>query len=266
MGSGIVEPSAHAYDEINSITFLTSMTYCVGLLLDQGLVLASDTRTNAGVDQVAVFPKMSVFDIPGERVITLMTAGNLAITQAVINRLRDAVKLNEGTTLHNVTSMFDAAQLVGEQLRAVYELDYEHLKNHNTDFNASILIGGQIRGESPRLFSVYAAGNFIESSQETPYFQIGETKYGKPIIDRVIAHDSDIMEAVKCVLISFDSTIRSNISVAAPIDLLIYRTDSFHADCRQRITESDPYYNTIRQGWSEGLRHVFAGLPNPDWC
>lgn len=242
------------------------MTYCVGLLLDQGLVMASDTRTNAGVDQVAVFPKMNVFDVPGERVITLMTAGNLAITQAVINRLRDAIKLNEGKTLHNVTNMFEAAQLVGEQLRVVYELDNEHLKNHNTDFNASILVGGQIRGEAPRLFSVYAAGNFIESSQETPYFQIGETKYGKPIIDRVITHSSDIMEAVKCVLISFDSTIRSNISVAAPIDLLIYRTDSFHADCKQRITESDPYYNTIRQGWSDGLRQVFSGLPNPDWC
>ncbi|MFJ5446124.1 peptidase [Methylobacillus methanolivorans] len=242
------------------------MTYCVGLLLDQGLVMASDTRTNAGVDQVAVFPKMNVFDVPGERVITLMTAGNLAITQAVINRLRDAIKLNEGKTLHNVTNMFEAVQLVGEQLRVVYELDNEHLKNHNTDFNASILVGGQIRGEAPRLFSVYAAGNFIETSQETPYFQIGETKYGKPIIDRVITHDSDIMEAVKCVLISFDSTIRSNISVAAPIDLLIYRTDTFHADCKQRITESDPYYNTIRQGWSDGLRQVFSGLPNPDWC
>ncbi len=242
------------------------MTYCVGLLLDQGLVMASDTRTNAGVDQVAVFPKMNVFDVPGERVITLMTAGNLAITQAVINRLRDAIKLNEGKTLHNVNNMFEAVQLVGEQLRVVYELDNEHLKNHNTDFNASILVGGQIRGEAPRLFSVYAAGNFIETSQETPYFQIGETKYGKPIIDRVITHGSDIMEAVKCVLISFDSTIRSNISVAAPIDLLIYRTDTFHADCKQRITESDPYYNTIRQGWSDGLRQVFSGLPNPDWC
>ncbi|GAB7562083.1 proteasome-type protease [Methylobacillus methanolivorans] len=242
------------------------MTYCVGLLLDQGLVMASDTRTNAGVDQVAVFPKMNVFEVRGERVITLMTAGNLAITQAVINRLRDAVKLNEGATLHNVASMFDAAQLVGEQLRAVYELDNEHLKNHNTEFSASIVVGGQIKGESPRLFSIYAAGNFIETSQETPYFQIGETKYGKPIIDRVITHSSDIMEAVKCVLISFDSTIRSNISVAAPIDLLIYRTDSFHADCKHRLSEGDAYYNTIRQGWSDGLKQVFAELPNPDWC
>ena len=242
------------------------MTYCVGLLLDQGLVMASDTRTNAGVDQVAVFPKMNVFEVRGERVITLMTAGNLAITQAVINRLRDAVKLNEGATLHNVASMFDAAQLVGEQLRAVYELDNEHLKNHNTEFSASIVVGGQIKGEAPRLFSIYAAGNFIETSQETPYFQIGETKYGKPIIDRVITHGSDIMEAVKCVLISFDSTIRSNISVAAPIDLLIYRTDSLHADCKHRLSEGDAYYNTIRQGWSDGLKQVFAELPNPDWC
>ncbi len=223
------------------------MTYCVALLLDQGLVLASDTRTNAGVDHVAVFPKMNVFEVRGERVITLMSAGNLAITQAVINRLRDAIKRDDGEHLHNVANLFDAARLIGEQLRVVYELDNEHLKNHNTEFNASILVGGQIKGEAPRLFSIYAAGNFIEASQETPYFQIGETKYGKPIIDRVVSHDSDIMEVVKCVLISFDSTIRSNISVAPPIDILIYRSDSLHADCKQRITEHDAYYASIRQ-------------------
>jgi putative proteasome-type protease len=242
------------------------MTYCVALLLDDGLVLASDTRTNAGVDQVAIFPKMNVFEISSERVITILTAGNLAITQAVVNGLREAIKIDESVHLQNATSMFEVAKIVGDELRDVFERDAEHLKNHSTEFSASILLAGQIKGEKPRLFNVYAAGNFIEASKETPYFQIGETKYGKPIIDRVVKHDSNMMDAVKCLLISFDSTIRSNVSVAAPIDLLLYRTDSFHADCHQRITENDPYYTTIRKGWGEGLKKVFSELPIPDWC
>jgi putative proteasome-type protease len=244
------------------------MTYCVGLLLEQGLVLASDTRTNAGVDQVAISPKMHVFEQQEERVIVLLTAGNLAITQSVVNSLRAAANKDEVDSRHllNVSSLFDAAGLVGKELRAAFERDGEHLKNHSIDFNASILVGGQIKGEKPRLFNVYAAGNFIETCQETPYFQIGETKYGKPIIDRVIRHNTDIMDAVKCLLISFDSTIRSNVSVAAPIDLLIYRTDSFHDDCHQRITENDPYFAKVRQGWGEGLKAVFSALPSPDWC
>jgi len=242
------------------------MTYCVALLLDEGLVLASDTRTNAGVDQVAIFPKMHQFVVPGDRVIILLTAGNLAVTQLVVNRLRDAINKDEGSHLNNVESLFDAASLVGDEVRFAFDRDAEHLKNHNADFSASIIVAGQIKGEKPRLFNVYNAGNFIEPCAETPYFQIGETKYGKPIIDRVIKHNTDMMDAVKCVLISFDSTIRSNISVAAPIDLLLYRTDSFHADCHQRITENDPYYGVIRKGWSDGLKSVFHELPNPDWC
>jgi putative proteasome-type protease len=242
------------------------MTYCVGLLLDEGLVLASDTRTNAGVDQVAIFPKMHHFEVRGERMITLLTAGNLAITQLVVNRLREAIKKDEGSHLHNVTSLFEAASLVGDEVRFAFERDAEHLKNHNADFSASIIVAGQIKGEKPRLFNVYNAGNFIEPSSETPYFQIGETKYGKPIIDRVIKHDTEMMDAVKCLLISFDSTIRSNISVAAPIDLMLYRKDTFHGDCSQRITENDPYYAVVRKAWSEGLKSVFHQIQNPDWC
>jgi len=243
------------------------MTYCVGLLLNQGLVFASDTRTNAGVDQVASTPKMHIFEVINDRVIVLLTAGNLAITQSVVNSLRLKVEKNVDSSqhLHNVESLFEAARLVGAELRNTFEHDGEHFKNHNIDFSASILVGGQIKGERPRLFNVYAAGNFIEVSQETPYLQIGETKYGKPIIDRVVKTNSDIMDAVKCVLISFDSTIRSNVAVAAPIDLLIYRTDSLHADCRKRITETDPYYIQVRKGWSDGLREVFSTLPNPEW-
>ena len=243
------------------------MTYCVGILLQQGLVLASDTRTNAGVDQVAIAPKMHLFELPGERMIVLLTAGNLAITQAVVNLLREQLKSPEPIAhLHNVSSMFDAASVVGAAMRSVHQRDGEALKEHGIEFSASILVSGQIRGESPRLFNIYAAGNFIEATADTPYLQIGETKYGKPIIDRVVKHDTDMMEAVKCVLISFDSTIRSNISVALPIDLMIYRTDSFNADCRQRLTEHDPYYASIRKGWGEGLKSVFSSLPNPDWC
>lgn len=244
------------------------MTYCVGVLLEQGLVLASDTRTNAGVDQVAISPKMHTFEVRNERVIVLLTAGNLAITQSVVNRLKMSVdnNLSDSKHLHNTNSLFDAAGLVGAELRAVFESDGEHFKNHDIDFNASIIVAGQIKGEKPRLFHVYAAGNFIETCIETPYFQIGETKYGKPIIDRVVKYNTDMMDAVKCLLISFDSTIRSNVSVAAPIDLLIYRVDSLNADCKQRITESDAYYSKVRQGWGSGLKEVFSALPSPDWC
>ncbi len=244
------------------------MTYCVGVLLEQGLVLASDTRTNAGVDQVAISPKMHTFEVRNERVIVLLTAGNLAITQSVVNRLKMSVdnNLSDSKHLHNTSSLFDAAGLVGAELRAVFESDGEHFKNHDIDFNASIIVAGQIKGEKPRLFHVYAAGNFIETCIETPYFQIGETKYGKPIIDRVVKYNTDMMDAVKCLLISFDSTIRSNVSVAAPIDLLIYRVDSLNADCKQCITESDAYYSKVRQGWGSGLKEVFSALPSPDWC
>ncbi|MBX9676267.1 MAG: peptidase [Methylotenera sp.] len=242
------------------------MTYCVGLLLEQGLVFASDTRTNAGIDQVAISPKMHIFEVKDERVIVLMTSGNLAITQSVVNSLK--LKLNDSEKRHlkNVDSLFEAASLVGDEIRASFARDGAFLKDHDIEFNATILIGGQIKGEIPRLFKVYAAGNFIEIGQETPYFQIGETKYGKPIIDRVVKYDTDMMDAVKCLLISFDSTIRSNVSVAAPIDLLIYRIDSLNADCKQRITENDPYYSAIRQGWGTGLKQVFSALPSPDWC
>lgn len=242
------------------------MTYCVGLLLDSGLVMASDSRTNAGVDHVATFPKMTVFEQTGERVIVIMTSGNLAISQAVISRLKKDISESTEPNLHSVSNMFDAARVVGEALRVVHHEDAEHLKKHQAEFNQSILIGGQIKGEKPRLFNIYAAGNFIEAVAETPYFQIGETKYGKPILDRVIGHESSLAEAVKCTLLSFDSTIRSNLSVGLPIDLVMYRADSFANTCVQRITENNPYFRQLSKSWSEGLRRVFADIPNPDWC
>ena len=241
------------------------MTYCVGLLLDAGLVMASDSRTNAGVDHVATFPKMNLFTVPGERVLVLLTSGNLAISQAVINRLQKNIAENAAPNLLSASCMFEAARIVGEALRAVHHDDAEHLRKHQADFNQSILLGGQIAGEKTRLFSIYAAGNFIEACPETPYFQIGETKYGKPILDRVVDRRTDLSEAAKCTLISFDSTIRSNLSVGMPIDLLIYRADSFSADCKRRVTDKDPYFNLIRKGWSDGLKRVFSELPDPDW-
>lgn len=242
------------------------MTYCVGLLLEAGLVMASDSRTNAGVDQVATFPKMTVFSRDNERVLVTLTAGNLAISQAVITRLHKQIADGVEPNLHTVSNMFDAARVVGEALRAVHHEDAEHLKKHAADFNQSIILGGQIKGEAPRLFNIYAAGNFIEAVAETPYFQIGEIKYGKPILDRVIGNRSDLDEAAKCTLISFDSTIRSNLSVGMPIDMFIYRTDSFTIDCKIKITDSDPYFNQLRRGWSDGIKRVFGELPSPDWC
>lgn len=242
------------------------MTYCVGLLLDGGLVMASDSRTNAGVDHVSTFPKMTVFSKPGERVLVIMTSGNLAISQAVISRLNNAINENVEPNLYSVSNLFDAARVVGDAIRAVYHEDAEHLKKHQADFNQALIIGGQIKGEKPRLFNIYAAGNFIEAVAETPYFQIGETKYGKPILDRVINSGSRLEEAAKCVLVSFDSTIRSNLSVGMPIDLFMYPADSYSVDCMQRITEDDPYFRQLQKGWSEGLRRVFSEIPDPDWC
>ncbi|GBG13199.1 putative proteasome-type protease [Novimethylophilus kurashikiensis] len=242
------------------------MTYCVGLLLERGLVMASDSRTNAGVDHVSTFPKMTVFSQPDERVLVMMTSGNLAISQAVVSRLQNALTENAEPNLYSVTNMFDAARAVGDAVRAVHQEDAEHLRKHQADFNQAIILGGQIKGEKPRLFNIYAAGNFIEAVAETPYFQIGETKYGKPILDRVINSSSSLAEAAKCVLVSFDSTIRSNLSVGMPIDLMTYPADSYRTDCIQRITEGDPYFRQLQQSWSEGLRRVFSEIPSPDWC
>lgn len=242
------------------------MTYCVGVLLDAGLVMASDSRTNAGVDHIASFPKMTLFSRPDERVLVMLTAGNLAISQAVINRLNQDIADGTLPNLHSVPNLYEAARVVGDALRAVHEADAEHLKKHQAEFNQSIILGGQIAGEKPRLFNIYAAGNFIEAVDDTPYFQIGETKYGKPILDRVINRRSDLDQAAKCTLISFDSTIRSNLSVGMPIDLFMYRTDSFSTQCLQRITDKDPYFTRLSEGWSKGLKQVFSELPDPDWC
>lgn len=240
------------------------MTYCVGLLMDAGMVFLSDTRTNAGVDQINTFRKMSVFDRPGERVLTLLAAGNLAITQAVVSLLYER-QAKEGESLLNVVDLFEAARHVGDCVREVHRRDAESLQAFGIEFNANFLLGGQIVGEAPRLFNIYAAGNFVEASPDTPYFQIGESKYGKPILDRIFSWDSPLQEAAKCALISMDSTLKSNLSVGMPLDLLCYTRDSFDAEQRLRIGVDDPYFKALHEAWSERIKRAFAELPVLEW-
>lgn len=241
------------------------MTYCVAMKLAQGLVMASDSRTNAGVDHIATFCKMTAFEKPGAAVITLLSAGNLATTQSTLSLLRQRLG-GEGEHLFNQRSLYDVACLVGATLREIIERDSVCMpRQETTDFASSFLLGGQIRGEEPRLFNIYPQGNFIEACSDTPYFQLGESKYGKPILDRVIQYETALNEAAKCVLISFDSTIRSNVSVGLPIDLLCYRRDALVVKERHRVLETDAYFQGIRESWSQGLRDTFAQLPSPEW-
>jgi len=242
------------------------MTYCVALRLDAGMIFASDSRTNAGVDHVSTFTKMRVFEKADDRVIVVLSSGNLAMSQGVINILdRHAHAPEDEPTIWNVESMYDAAQLLGDALREMQRKDGPFLMQSNIDAGANMLVGGQIKGESMRLFHVYAQGNFIEATDETPYFQLGESKYGKPILDRVVNTGTPQKEAAKCVLISFDSTMKSNISVGLPIDLLWLPRDSLRVGLQQRIREGDPYFTMLRSRWGGGLRRVFGELPDPDW-
>ncbi|MGI9412528.1 MAG: peptidase [Hyphomicrobiales bacterium] len=239
------------------------MTYCVGLLLDRGIAFASDTRTNAGFDNIATFPKLHVWETPGERVIVLLTAGNLAVTQAVVSQLNEQIDDGpdeDGHTLNTVTTMFQAARLVGEAVRQVRRIDGEALEANSESFAASFILGGQIGPEAPRLFQVYSAGNFIEATEDTPFFQIGEHKYGKPILDRVAVGDMRVGEAAKLILLSFDSTLRSNLSVGMPIDMLLYRKDTLEVTDRRRIEEDDAYFRGISAAWSDALREAFAKI------
>lgn len=240
------------------------MTYCVGMLMDAGMVFLSDTRTNAGVDQVNTFRKMSVFEQPGERVLVLLSAGNLAITQAVVSLLFER-QGKEGASLLTAPNMFEAARHVGDCLREVYARDGAALAGFNIDFNAALILGGQIKGEQQRLFSIYAPGNFVEASPDTPYFQIGESKYGKPILDRIFHWQSPLDEAAKCALISMDSTLKSNLSVGMPLDILCYSSDSLKADRRTRIGADHPYFNALHEAWSQRIKQAFSELPALDW-
>ena len=242
------------------------MTYCVGLDLKDGMVLLSDTRTNAGVDNISTFSKMHVFEKKGDRVIVLLAAGNLASTQAVVNLLNEGIEIDgKVRTLASVKTMFRAAELVGEAIRRVYRIDGKSMEDHHVSFDVSFLMGGQIKNGKLSLFEIYSAGNFIEATQDTPYLQIGEHKYGKPILDRTARYETELYDGVKLALVSMDSTLRSNLSVGLPIDLLVYRRDSLQIELKKRITESDDYFKMLRERWSAALREAYRTIPQPGW-
>lgn len=246
------------------------MTYCLGLKLDAGLVFLSDSRTNAGLDQISTFRKMMIYERPGDRFMVLLSAGNLSISQSVREILQvEKIPGNEEgdppITLWNAPSMFDVARVLGSAVRRVYRQDGPSLKATGVDFNASMILGGQIAGEAMRLFLVYSAGNFIEATQETCYFQIGESKYGKPILDRMITPKSSLDVAAKCALVSMDSTVKSNLSVGLPLDLMVYEANSFSSDRFVCVDDHNPYYRLVHDTWGQKLRQAFDTLDDPHW-
>jgi putative proteasome-type protease len=241
------------------------MTYCVALRLERGLVFAADTRTNAGVDNVAQYRKLHTWRQSGDRVIVLLSAGNLAVTQSVVSILNEQIAVasedsNSGPTLFTVSSMYRAARLVGDAVREVRRTDGPALEMSKAGFAASFILGGQIGKERPRLFQIYAEGNFIEATDDTPFLQIGEHKYGKPILDRVARPEMRLGEGAKLILLSFDSTLRSNLSVGMPLDLLIYERDSLDVKREKRIGQDDEYFKKLSGAWSDALRTAFANI------
>jgi len=245
------------------------MTYCVGIKLNAGLVFLSDSRTNAGVDHISTFRKMIVYERTGDRFMVLLSAGNLSISQSVreilqVEQLRDP-EGGEPITIWNARSMFDAARVLGQAVRRVYDRDAASLKAAGVEFNVSLIFGGQIQGEGMRLFNVYSAGNFIEATAESPYFQIGESKYGKPVLDRVITPDNPLDEAAKCALVSMDSTMKSNLSVGPPLDLVVYEANKLQSDKVACLGVNNPYYQMLHKAWGEKLRQVFDSLEDPVW-
>jgi putative proteasome-type protease len=241
----------------------------VAAVTDHGIVFASDSRTHAGVDQLGIFSKMTVIEAPAERVIIMLCAGNLASTQSVISLLKLRMKSDTGEInpkgILGLRSLYDVAALIGDTMREVETRDGPTLTQQHIDPGCTFVMGGQINGKAQRLFLIYPQGNFIESSRDTNYFQIGETKYGKPIIDRVVKYDSSLKDVAKCLLVSFNSTMRSNLSVGLPIDLVVYEKDALRVTLRRRFIDGDPYYGEIGRFWSAGLRRVFAEAPDVPW-
>jgi putative proteasome-type protease len=245
------------------------MTYCVAVKLNAGMVFLSDSRTNAGLDQISTFRKMIVYEKPGERFMCLLSAGNLSVSQSVreilqIEQLADADG-GEPITIWNAKSMFDAARVLGSAVRHVYERDGDSLQRAGVEFNVSMIFGGQVQGEGMRLFQVYSAGNFIEATSETPFFQIGESKYGKPVLDRVIVPETPLDEAAKCVLVSMDSTLKSNLSVGLPLDLVVYEANMLQSDKITCIDNDNPYFRMLHNTWGQKLREVFDSIEDPTW-
>ena len=245
------------------------MTYCCAIKINAGLVFLSDSRTNSGLDHISTFRKMIVYEKAGDRFMVLLSAGNLSISQSIreilqVEQLPDPDG-GEPITIWNAKSMFDAARVLGAAVRRVYERDAASLKQAELDFNVSLLFGGQVKGEGMRLFQMYSAGNFIEATSETPYFQIGESKYGKPVLDRVITPGMPLDEAAKCALVSMDSTMKSNLSVGMPLDLVVYETDKLQSDKLVCIDHENPYDRMMHNSWGKKLREVFDSIEDPVW-
>ncbi|MCB2073326.1 MAG: proteasome-type protease [Novosphingobium sp.] len=241
------------------------MTYCVGMMLDQGLVLMSDTRTNSGVDNISTFRKMYHWSVPGERIISLMSAGNLATTQSVISQLEERNKApsERQNSLMEAPTMFQVATIVGNLLQDTIQASASHNgQDGSGQFTASMILAGQIAGMEPRLFLIYPEGNFIEASFDTPFFQIGETKYGRPIIIRAYDSAMTFEDAVKLLMVSFDSTLKANLSVGMPLDLLVIARDTFEPLHSRRILDDDEYFRAISSGWGEALKKAFDALPD----
>lgn len=244
------------------------MTYCVGVLVREGLVMIADTRSNAGLDNIATFRKLHLFGSPGERVVILATAGNLAVSQSVLNLLTEGMEnkeTGEVETLEQMPSMFKSAQFVGRAIREVHRVDGDALEQQSGGFDVSMLLGGQVKGGRLRLFMIYAAGNFIEATPDTPYLQIGEHKYGKPILDRSVTEETKLYDALKLGLISMDSTMRSNLGVGLPIDFAMVRRDALECELAYRIEEGEPYFHDLRESWSSALRAAHLAIPQPPY-
>ncbi|WP_008310515.1 proteasome-type protease [Leptolyngbya sp. PCC 6406] len=241
------------------------MTYCLGIHVRQGLVLAADSRTNAGVDYISSYRKLFDFSVPGERALVLCSSGNLSITQAVMHTLEQDIIANDENSLHTLPTLYDVARYIGKCIRAVQELDRPWLEKDRIDFHSTFLLGGQIQGEGPQLFMIYSQGNCIRTTPETPFLQIGETKYGKPILDRTLTFESKLDAIAKCALLSIDSTMRSNLSVGPPINMVMYETDSFEIRHRAQFQAGDPYLIKMRRHWEESLRDASDRMPDISW-
>jgi putative proteasome-type protease len=243
------------------------MTYCAGILTREGLVMVADTRTNAGLDNVATFRKLHLFEVPGKKLFAIATAGNLGFTQSVLSMLREGLPRADGAVerLIDQESMFKAAQFVGEVIRHLYQSEGVAMEQHGASLDVTMLLAGQTEGRNLRLFMLYKAGNFIEATSDTPYLQIGEHKYGKPILDRAVTYGSDLYEALKLALISMDSTMRSNLGVGLPIDILVMRRDVIEPEVSHRIEAGEPYFHDLRERWSAALRKAHSDIPPPPY-
>lgn len=244
------------------------MTYCCGILVRDGLVMIADTRTNAGLDNVSTFRKLHVYSTPGERIMAIASSGNLSLSQTVRSMLTEGIEnpeTGELETLMNAPTMFQAAQRIGKAVRLVQGIDGKALAEAAIDHDVAFLFGGQVKGGKLRLFMIYSAGNFIECTTDTPYLQIGEHKYGKPVLDRAISFDTDVYDALKIGLISMDSTMRSNLGVGLPIDLMVARRDELNAEVNYRIEPGEPYFQDLREQWSGALRAAHIAIPRPPY-